>query len=295
MVNNSSSFLIWNARSIRKKSLELFDFICSKNILITLVTETHLKDSDSIFHPDFHVYRLDRGGDRRGGGVAMVVSRNVVHELLPCPQIEVVEAIAMRLCIGGRRLVVVATYYPGSNDPLSSTPYVKDLRTLASLGLNVILGGDFNSRHSFWGCQRSNQVGNTLFHELIGGEFSIFFPDSPTHFPASGGTPSTIDFVLAKGSFSPGNVHTLAGLPSDHLSVSFDLIDTLDSSSVPRRSVRDYSDVNWSSFGNFITRKLSERSFTSLQDQAQVDEAVEGLESIICAADRRFVPRKEVR
>lgn len=287
--------MIWNARSIRKKHLEFFEFIRSHNILISLVNETHLKDSDSIFHPDFIIYRLDRGGNRRGGGVAIIVNRIVIHELLPCPQTKVIEAIAIRLCIDGRRLVVAATYYPGSDNPADLNMFVEDLHTLELLGANVILGGDFNSRHSFWGCQRANQSGNTLFREIMSGDFSIFPPDSPTHFPATGNTPSTIDFILAKGAFSPENVRTLTGLPSDHLSVSFELSDTFDSRTIPKRSIRDFSRVNWSSFGNFITRKLAERQFVSLQSPAQIDEAVEIFESTICEADRRFVPKIEIK
>lgn len=285
--------MIWNARGIRSKFLELFHFILLNNILISLISETHLENDDTISDPNFKIYRLDR--NHHGGGVALIVNTNVLHELLPCPRLRVVEAIALKLNIGGRRIIVVAVYFPGSYDPEVLRLYRLDLQTLSDLGSNVILGGDLNSRHSFWGCQRSNPAGNILFQEVMCGDLSLFFPDSPTHFPASGHTPSVIDGVLSKGSFEPQNVRTGDCLSSDHLPVFFDLKDTLDSSTPSKYLVKDYSRADWSAFGNYTSRKLASRPVIDLQSSQQIDDAIKFLEETIRGADTHSIPRKERR
>lgn len=53
--------------------------------------------------------------------------------------------------------------------------YGVDLRVLGSMGLNVIVGCDFNSRHGFWECQRSNATGQVLFQQVMGGDLTIHF------------------------------------------------------------------------------------------------------------------------
>ena len=42
-------------------------------VLVALISETHLTSKDSFNHPDFRTYRLDHNDGRRGGGVAVVV------------------------------------------------------------------------------------------------------------------------------------------------------------------------------------------------------------------------------
>ena len=190
--------MMWNAQSVRSKFREFFALIHRLNVLISLVSETHLTSKDRFNHPDFRTYRLDRSDGRKGGGVAIVVRKGLSHRLLSCPRTKVIESIAVELHVSGRRLVA-SVYFPGSNDPRVLSLYRKDLEVLSGLGTDVLIGGDLNLRHPFWGCVGTNSAGTILFQEAIGGDMFLHFPDSPTHYPHSGSTPSTLDLLLTKG------------------------------------------------------------------------------------------------
>ena len=77
--------MIWNAHSVRPKRIEFFDYLLQNDISAAAICETYLREGDSLYHPHFRIYRLDRPSDSRGGGVAIVLRYNMVHELLPCP------------------------------------------------------------------------------------------------------------------------------------------------------------------------------------------------------------------
>ena len=62
MINSDSDFMIWNSQIIRSKSLELFYTLWIKSVLLCMISETNLKDSDTFFNPEYMLYRLDRDG-----------------------------------------------------------------------------------------------------------------------------------------------------------------------------------------------------------------------------------------
>ena len=118
-------------------------------VLVALISGTHLASKDSFTHPDFRTYLLDRNDGRRCGGVAVVVRKGLIHRLLPCPRTRVIEALAIELHLANRQLIVVSAYFPGSSDPLVLSTFRKDLEVLSDLGPNLLIGGDFNSRYPF--------------------------------------------------------------------------------------------------------------------------------------------------
>lgn len=76
------NIITWNARGIKNKSLELFDFLLSNEIRICLLSETWLKPANNLNHPQFKIYRNDRISTR-GGGVAIIIRNNISHSTIP--------------------------------------------------------------------------------------------------------------------------------------------------------------------------------------------------------------------
>ena len=109
----------------------------------------------------------------------------------------------------------------------------------------MIIGGDLNSRHPFWGCKGTNAAGAILFQEAMGGDMFLHFPVSPTHCPHSGSTPSTLDLLLTKGFPIPVNIAVDAGLSSDHYPVIFELVDRVDLAVIPHQVTKDYASADW--------------------------------------------------
>ena len=284
--------MIWNAQSVRPKSLEFFAVIQRLEILISLISETHLTSNDSLKDPRYRTYRLDRGDGRRGGGVAIVVRKGVPHRLLPCPRTRCMESLAIELFLSGRRLVIVSTYFPGSVDPIVLSNYRRDLELLSELGPNVLIGGDLNSRHSFWGCTGTNAAGTILFQEVIGGDMFLHFPDSPTHYPHSGRTPSTLDLILTKGFTSISGITVDPCLSSDHRPVLFELTDGVELADIPHQIVKDFSSADWRRYSSMINASLSDVDTNNINSVEKIDEVVSLLTGSIRSADRACIPRK---
>lgn len=77
-MNANFRIVIWNSRGIRNKIYEFFDFLLRETVDIGLLSETWLKKDISMHHPEYYCYRKDRE-DHRGGGVAIVVRKNIPH------------------------------------------------------------------------------------------------------------------------------------------------------------------------------------------------------------------------
>lgn len=84
------NIIIWNARGIKNKSIELFQFLIARKIHICLVSETWLKPHLSLNHQDFFVYRNDRELIRR----SIIIKKNIPHKLLPIVNTNLIENIA---------------------------------------------------------------------------------------------------------------------------------------------------------------------------------------------------------
>lgn len=97
--------LYYNARSIcaKAKADELFNFIKSHNIDVALISETWLKPENSFSSKDFKIYRFDRPGIRKGGGVAIAIRNNINHSLIPHLNLEVIETIGISIPTSTRR------------------------------------------------------------------------------------------------------------------------------------------------------------------------------------------------
>ena len=83
ILNNAVNFLNWNARSLKAKEGEFFNFLTVHDVHIAVVTETLLKPNIKLKkNPNFIAHRFDRI-DVAGGGVAIVIHRRIKHRVYP--------------------------------------------------------------------------------------------------------------------------------------------------------------------------------------------------------------------
>lgn len=292
--------LIFNAQSVRSKKSEIFEFLLSESIDLALFSETYLKHEDSFCHSAYYTYRLDRDNDRgRGGGVAIMIKREIEHILLPCPATEIIEALSIQLINGNSRINVSSIYFPPSKNTDDLRKFENDLKLLTA-SPNSVAGGDFNSRHYSWNCVRGNPAGNVLFQVLQKYDLMVHFPDSPTHFPHSASkSPSTIDMIISKGVTGLNDFATDDCFTSDHVAVTFTL--ELDGVrlSQPTTLIKDYSKANWQGYGNYIDRSIPEL-ISELKDEQllnvkeRIDVAIDKFSKLISKADEKFVPTKTI-
>ncbi|GFY77781.1 putative RNA-directed DNA polymerase from transposon X-element [Trichonephila inaurata madagascariensis] len=108
-------------------------------------------------------------------------------------------------------ILIGSTYIPPNND------YFKNLGALDSIfNLNdiTILVGDFNAKHTSWGCPFSDTRGNRLYRYIVNNSIDVFAPSTPTRFGTA--SASIIDYALIKNLNWPCTIDSISELSSDH-------------------------------------------------------------------------------
>ncbi|GFX01439.1 hypothetical protein TNCV_1864131 [Trichonephila clavipes] len=78
----------------------------------------------------------------------------------------------------------------------------------------TILVGDFNAKHTSWGCPVSDTRGNKLYQYIINNNIDVIAPPTPTSFGTASAT--IIDYALIKNLNWPCNIDSIPELSSDH-------------------------------------------------------------------------------
>jgi len=201
--------LFWNARSIRNKNIELFDYLVNNNIDICLICETWLKQNDKLAHSLYKCIRRDR--------------ETIVFDILPCIQTDVVENLGIRLISSDKKVNLYSIYFPGGAITEDKRKLFKsDLRKLCNISGSFVLCGDFNCRHGSWGCSRANAWGNILNEFTTFFPINILHPGQPTYVPANPRhSPSNLDIVVTNSPNFISHITAIDELDSDHLPVRF--------------------------------------------------------------------------
>lgn len=113
------------------------------------------------------------------------------------------------------------------------------------LNNKVLLAGDFNAKHAYWHCKRTNKNGNLLFNYLQSSTYDIRFPNSPTRIPTNDTLSSTIDIVLVKN-VEITKPESLDYLDSDHNPVKYSISKQAYTPII--KTVILYKKANWNEF-----------------------------------------------
>ncbi|GFU45536.1 probable RNA-directed DNA polymerase from transposon X-element [Trichonephila clavipes] len=107
-------------------------------------------------------------------------------------------------------ILIGSTYIPPVNE------YFRNLNAALDPIFNsnntTILVGDFNAKHTSWGCPVSDTRGNKLYHYIMNKNIDVLAP--PTRFGTASAT--IIDYALMKNLNWPCNIDSIPELSSDH-------------------------------------------------------------------------------
>lgn len=271
------NILFWNANGIRNKIEEFYHFISENNTHIACINETFLKDCQNLYtHPDYKIYRYDRA-DRPKGGVAIIIKKDLNHELLPAYPTNILECIGVKVCVNDNiQLHIISAYLPGGSSTADIRAHLaEDIRKLTSSHRNTFICGDLNARHRFWSCSRANTAGTILYEEFCASDFMIHHPDTPTYYPSdpNKGT-STIDLMLSKSNLETTRLKT-TNLSSDHCAVIFQI----KTSRLVKRDIQelrpDFSNADWDKYRGLIHYHIGNRSFEVPTTKEEIDNHID--------------------
>jgi len=141
------------------------------------------------------------------------------------------------------------------------------------LGRYFLVGGDFNSKNSQWGCISENQRGKML-HSIISKNSIIFIsPKGPTYWPLHENKhPSILDFFLSKlPTHINYSISNLCEVRSDHTPVLL-AVNNAPKPNIPHTSLSQGS-VDWVKFyeimQNSTNLKLSLKTNNDIENSAQ--------------------------
>lgn len=247
--NNTISFFLWNARSLTSRLPEFQQMLNHFRPLVVCLVETWFTSATHCIIPGYVLHRADRIGRRRGG-VAILIQEGVAHHRVSFTVPPGLEAIAVRLHSRHQQLTIVSVYLP-PNAPFPAT----SLSLLTKLDSNLVLAGDFNCRHTLWGCNNITWRGKCLATFLDEHHLTVHSPFSPTYIPDNSKfLPTILDLLLSSRPWLVQHVTTFDKLNSDHLPVVGLLCFTPDF--VSPRKIYDYKRASWQKYQRVIDSSI---------------------------------------
>lgn len=248
---NEFRLLQWNAQGATTRHViaQLDHLLNAKSIDIAAIAETFLLSNHDFQLNNYTVYRNDRSS--HGGGVLIAVKDNISHKRLHNHNTTVAESTSIQVTIDKKPITFTSAYIPKY-----SSNFVNDVNKLTPKSQNFVVLGDFNSRHVAWNCAQNNRAGRVLFNMLQKSDFVIQHPETYTHYPHCGSTPSVIDFALTNSPLVFSNVYTLDGaLPSDHSPVIFHIEGT-SPEAIPNARP-NFKKADWCKYSDIIDSHLN--------------------------------------
>ncbi|GFX34055.1 probable RNA-directed DNA polymerase from transposon X-element [Trichonephila clavipes] len=161
------------------------DFVDKHAPDLFLIQETHLRPEDSFNIPNYRCYRTDRTHPAPGrGGTAVLIKNCIPHYHVPTPpQFTGVEATLIMLTPKDHEPILIgSTYIPPINDYFRNLGAALD--TIFNITNMTILVGDFNAKHTSWGCPVNDARGNRLYRYVVNSGIDVIAPLTPTRTPS---------------------------------------------------------------------------------------------------------------
>lgn len=265
------------------KQLELF--MHQHQIDVAMFNETFFKDHHKAYLRGYKLYRKDRADTPRGG-VGIAVKNSIKHSLLPPYMTKRIENISVSVNIDRRNVIFTSAYSPKYYNSFES-----DIKKLTPFNKEFIIFGDFNARSTAWNCNSNNTAGNVLFNLQLRSNFFINHSPTPTHFPHSGSTPSTLDILLSNSALFISSITAHADqLTSDHSPVTC----TIDADTVDQTVNKslDFRRANWNRYEDYLNRKIELNTDfdSSTVTKSTIDIATDRISKLILEAKELAVP-----
>lgn len=201
---------IWNANGLSNHRQEVEAFLSINKIDILLISETHFTSKSYFKINGYNLVNTNHPDDAAYGGTAILLKSNITFRIIDEFQEKYLQSTVISVVCENCPLTIGAVYFP----PRFNLKQEDFTRFFDKLGSRFIVGGDFNSKHPWWGSRLSNPKGNELYKCVRDKNLSVISTGKPTYWPSDPQKiPDLLDFFIYNG------------IPRHHLDVleSFDL------------------------------------------------------------------------
>ena len=257
---------------------------------IIFLTETKLNKSilsQEVFPTDkYLIYRKDRDAINAGGGVCILVRKDIISFEVNNLLIQGCECMCCEVRIGPSSVLVCCMYRPPSYDlnPNLNDQFLKQFKNLANSHYDqILICGDFNYNNINWKIHEVNASVTSDTQIFYNTTQDCFLHQNVEEFTRKRGNnePSTLDLIFTKTDLEIANLEHTAPLgASDHDILSFELV-TTDPVIYPKISQLKYnywkgnfraldmfySQNDWETNMSSLSSRESERYFLRIYNQ----------------------------
>ena len=184
----------WNCRGIRSKAENLKVLCRENNPKVICLQETKLGQNDFNAGMNYSVYKSPPLiCERAKGGTAIIVSKNVQHEVVNISTS--LQAVAVRVVLD-KSITVCSLYLPP--DLCFNTTDLQNL--ISQLPSPFLLLGDFNSHNPLWGGTTLDDKGDIIEDLINSNQISLFNDGSFTYHDVFNNSYSAIDLSICSSS-----------------------------------------------------------------------------------------------
>ena len=201
----------FNINGLRSNKPLLVQYMNEHKPDIICINETKLDQNSKISFTGHKMIRRDRNA--RGGGVAILIRKEMEFKIIETNEIEA-EILGIELNVNQSKTAIVAIY-----NPPGVTPDKNTFKKITEKYKNCLFVGDFNSKHPYFGCKRSNDNGHVLFDISEDLDLTILNnPDEDTHMAYTGNT-DILDMAFSSVNLTPRIEECYVGedICNDHL------------------------------------------------------------------------------
>lgn len=268
----------WNAAGVLNKLVELENFMLNHSIDIMMILEARVNTVNDINIDGYICYLVTNPESARKGGVATYVKQNIRHSALETISTPMVQCAPIVLfpSNGNSNPIIITPIYCPPVYQWTSDHFNRLFMKIGSLlqGSRLLVCGDWNAKHTWWGNVRSCLRGRTLINAIHRREhLNILATGGATHFPyARRNRPSAIDFAVYEG-FQNETLRTFStvDLDSDHLPIHINL----ELTAIPQNST-NIQLLRWNTNIQTFQRHLEDTISLDLEINtfSDIDEAI---------------------
>lgn len=270
-MNRVLRIMSWNANGLTGHKEELQVVLDLNEIDICLISETHFTNQSNIKFKGYSVYHTPHPDNSARGGSAVLVRENIKHIEEDKFSTKEIQATSIKIQTQSYSLIVSGLYSP----PRHSIKRDFYTRYLESLGNRFVAGGDWNSKHTYWGSRLTTSKGRELLSSIRSNKCEALSTGNPTYWPTDiKKIPDLIDFFVVKNiSTNYLKVEDSQHMSSDHSPILLTVSQNVIQKPPPATLTNNRTD--WEAF----QYKLEERIVLSvpLQTASQLDCEVEKL------------------
>ncbi len=289
-MTRSLKIITWNINGLLQRRAELAHFLNTEDVDVALITETHLSSRLRAEIRDYKLYVCNYPGDVTHGGAAIYIKKRLQHSEVNNYQTPSIQAACIKVSMcSGAALTLASVYCP----PGARVVDCRFRDFMRMMGPAWIAGGDFNSKHLYWGSRLITTRGRALFDATVAENVECISAGKPTYWPTDTAKhPDCIDFFLIKGINADRlQVDTINDLTSDHVPVVLILGDNIRLNHSPARLTNKRTD--WEQYRTIITMTISPAP--RMQSNTEIEEALLHFTSQLTKAARLATPQLQQR